>query len=118
FYQASGRTEQAAHAFERIFSGPGHIDRAEFLRVLEAALAEEPDSKRPLTGQLVRGLELGARYRLQAQSELFLVLRNLTIVEGIVMTYYPELDILAEAQRILSQIMVRRAAKGFGAGHL
>ena len=47
---------------------------------------------------LEHGLRLGARYQLRAQSALFVVLRNLTIVEGIVLTYCPELDVIGESE--------------------
>jgi predicted unusual protein kinase regulating ubiquinone biosynthesis (AarF/ABC1/UbiB family) len=36
-----------------------------------------------VTEQLVRGMRVGARHRLRAQSDLFMVLRNLTIVEEV-----------------------------------
>ena len=114
FYQASGRTSDAVRAFGRIFGAHASEHRDAFEEELNDIL--RPDAPRdvpnPLTSQLVEGLRLGAKYRLKAQSELFLVLRNLTIVEGIVLTYCPEFDFVGEASDILQHIMTRRAMRG------
>lgn len=114
FHQAHGRTREAVHTFQQIFAATAHIDRAKFEAELTDVLRADPkdSDQNPLTGQLVAGLRLGARYQLRAQSELFLVLRNLTIVEGIVLTYCRDLDIVEEARRILGRIMFRRARHG------
>jgi ubiquinone biosynthesis protein len=119
FQQASGRRREAVHTFEQIFAADTDFDHRAFEEELGELLGAEPpqNAKNPLTGQLVAGLRLGARYRLRAQSELFLVLRNLTIVEGIVVAYFPEVDLLAEAKSILRGIMLRRARKGLGEAH-
>lgn len=53
-------------------------------------------------------LRIGARHEVQAQSELFLVIRNLTIVEGIVLRYAPELDPAVEVKEITGNILRRR----------
>jgi ubiquinone biosynthesis protein len=114
FYQASGRTPDAVRAFGRIFGAHKSENREAFERELTEILRAAPEeaSRNPLTSQLVEGLRLGAKYQLKAQSELFLVLRNLTIVEGIVLTYCPEIDFVDEASEILRQIMTRRALQG------
>ncbi len=111
FYQSSGRTDDAVAAFLQIFSPTGDSDLDRFEDELRVVLSktDEPHSGNPLTAQLVDGLRLGARYQLRAQSELFIVIRNLAIVEGIVMTYCPELELLKEVREILSGIVVRRA---------
>jgi ubiquinone biosynthesis protein len=115
-YQSSGRIDEAVNTFLEIFSPSPDADVESFRRELRVVLAAgdtrtAKDSR--LTAQLVDGLRLGARYRLKAQSDLFIVLRNLTIVEGIVLQYCPELDIGAEARAVIAGILQRRA---FGAG--
>jgi ubiquinone biosynthesis protein len=112
FYQCWGRTDEAVGAFVQIFSPDPELDLEEFARelrgVLEQGAARSARESR-LTAQLVEGLRLGARYRLQAQSDLFVVIRNLTIVEGIVLTYCPEMDLIGEVRQILGNILQRRA---------
>lgn len=112
FYQSWGRTDEAVSAFLQIFTPDPDLDLEEFSRELKRVLTQNDarsarDSK--LTAQLVEGLRLGARYRLQAQSDLFVVIRNLTIVEGIVLTYAPEMDLITEVREILGGILQRRA---------
>lgn len=111
FYQASGKTSEAARAFEQIFEKSAEIDSDKFRAELTALLADDPVAagKSPLTSQLADGLRLGAKYQLRAQSELFLVLRNLTIVEGLVLTYCPGFDVVGHASTILRDVMTRRA---------
>lgn len=58
-----------------------------------------------ITEQLIKGMRIGARYRLEAPSELLVVLRNLTIVEGIVLRYAPDIDSNKEVEVILGDIM-------------
>lgn len=113
FHQTSGRTDEAVEAFSEIFSPGPNTDRAAFERELKAVLqpAPSPSAKDArLTAQLIDGLRVGARHELKVRSELFLVLRNLTIVEGIVVKYAPELNLTAEVQQILSTILRRRLA--------
>ena len=114
FYQASGRTSDAVRVFGWIFGVHGSEHREAFENELTQILSTSPkeSAQNPLTNQLIDGLRLGAKFELKAQSELFLVLRNLTIIEGIVMTYCPEMDFVAEASDILRQIMMRRAVHG------
>lgn len=112
FYQSWGRTDEAVSAFLQIFTPDPELDLEEFGRELKRVLTQHDarsarDSK--LTAQLVEGLRLGARYRLQAQSDLFVVIRNLTIVEGIVLTYAPDMDLIGEVREILGGILQRRA---------
>ncbi len=112
FYQSSGRRDDAVTAFLQIFTPSPDSDLDGFEQELREVLAEAeaPNANRNvLTAQLVDGLRLGARYRLRAQSELFIVIRNLTIVEGIVLTYCPALELVKEVREILSGILVRRA---------
>lgn len=112
FYQSWGRTDEAVGAFLQIFTPDPELDLEEFARELKRVLTQNDarsarDSK--LTAQLVDGLRLGAKYRLQAQSDLFVVIRNLTIVEGIVLTYSPDMDVVGEVREILGGILQRRA---------
>jgi len=112
FYQSWGRTDEAVSAFLQIFTPDPELDIDEFARELKLVLTRgDARSAREskLTSQLVEGLRLGARYRLQAQSDLFVVIRNLTIVEGIVLTYALDLDLIGEVREILGGILQRRA---------
>ncbi len=113
FHQTSGRIEEAVTAFSEVFTPGKDIDRQAFERELEQVLAPAASSSakdQRLTAQLIDGLRVGARYELRVRSELFLVLRNLTIVEGIVVKYAPGLNLVAEVQRTLSAILQRRLA--------
>jgi ubiquinone biosynthesis protein len=112
YYQSSGHRDDAVAAFLRIFAPAPDAKLEGFEEELRTILEthEAPDAKgNKLTAQLVEGLRLGARYQLRAQSELFVVLRNLAIVEGIVLTYCPELDLMNEVRSILQGILLRRA---------
>lgn len=111
-YQSAGRTDEAVNAFLEIFAPEPGANVDAFRQELRAVLAQgdAPTAKESrITGQLVAGLRVGARYGLKAEADLFIVLRNLTIVEGIVLQYCPELDVVAEARRIVSDILKRRA---------
>jgi ubiquinone biosynthesis protein len=117
-YQSAGRTDDAVNTFLEIFAPAPDADIEAFRRELRVVLTQSDAHtarKSRITGQLVGGLRVGARYGLKAQSDLFIVLRNLTIVEGIVLQYCPELDIVAEAREIVAGILRRRA---LGAGTL
>jgi ubiquinone biosynthesis protein len=112
FYQSSGRTDEAVTTFLQIFSPSSDVKIGDFEQRLRAILAEgnaPTGGGSKITAQLVDGLRLGARYQLRAESDLFIVLRNLAIVEGIVLTYCPELEFVPEARKILSGILERRA---------
>jgi ubiquinone biosynthesis protein len=117
-YQSAGRTDDAVDAFLEIFSPAPEADIEAFRQQLRVVLTQSDAHtarESRITRQLVDGLRVGARYRLKAQSDLFVVLRNLAIVEGIVLQYCPELDIVAEAHHVISGILHRRA---FGTGTL
>ncbi len=111
-YQSAGRVDDAVNTFLEIFSPEPGADVEAFRQELRVVLTQSgaPTARESrITGQLVDGLRIGARYGLKAQSDLFIVLRNLAIVEGIVLQYCPELDIVAEAQHVVSDILRRRA---------
>jgi ubiquinone biosynthesis protein len=111
-YQSAGRTDDAVNTFLEIFSPEPGADIEAFRQELRIVLTQSDAHtarESRITGQLVDGLRVGARYGLKAQSDLFIVLRNLAIVEGIVLQYCPELDIVAEAQQIIAGILRRRA---------
>jgi ubiquinone biosynthesis protein len=111
-YQSAGRIDDAVNTFLEIFVPGPAVDLDAFRRELRAVLASGagPTARESrITGQLIDGLRVGARYQLKAQSDLFVVLRNLTIVEGIVLRYCPELDIVTEARRVVADILRRRA---------
>jgi predicted unusual protein kinase regulating ubiquinone biosynthesis (AarF/ABC1/UbiB family) len=111
FYQAGGRHHEAVEAFVKIFRPDPAADIETFKRELMAVL--EQDAGRSLkdariTEGLVKGMRVGARYHLEAPSALFMVLRNLAIVEGIVLRYCPDIDTDAEMETIVGDIMRRK----------
>jgi ubiquinone biosynthesis protein len=111
FYQAAGRTDEAVSAFLSVLSPDASVDRESLEKELHEVLQARPKSsvrENRITEQLVKGLRVGARYRLRAQSDLFVVLRNLTIVEGIVLRYAPELDPVEEVKLITGGILRRK----------
>jgi predicted unusual protein kinase regulating ubiquinone biosynthesis (AarF/ABC1/UbiB family) len=89
--------------------------KAELKVVLDTTDQDGGMADNRITAQMVRGMRAGARYHLRAQSDLFLVVRNLTIVEGIVLRYCPTMDSPAEVRTITGAIMRRRL---FGPGML
>lgn len=112
FYQASGRTDEAVSAFVSVLGPDPSVDRAALEADLKAVLAASPDkrsvSENRVTEQIIAGMRVGSRYRLKAQSDLFMVIRNLTIVEGIVLRFSPELDATAELKEITGGILRRK----------
>lgn len=113
FYQTAGRIEEAIDAFEQVFVPSPNADLEAFRHELRTVMAHKEHAtarEARLTQQLVDGLRVGARYQLKARSDLFLVVRNLTIVEGIVLSYCPDLDVVAEVQHIIKGILQRRVS--------
>ena len=113
FYTASGRTDEAVSAFIDVLSPDPSIDRAalgkELGSVLAASVRAESESDdEGTTAALLDALRVASRYRLEAPSELFMVVRNLSIVEGIVARYSPDLDLIAELKEITGAILRRK----------
>lgn len=112
FYQASGRHAEAVENYVRIFKPDPASDIEGFKRKMTALLAEEGKtsaiSDNRITEQLIKGMRIGASYRLEAPSELLMVLRNLAIVEGIVLRYAPSIDSDEEVKTIVGDIMKRK----------
>ncbi len=112
FNQASGKVDEAIDAFVTVFQPSPNADVEEFKRELQSVMTEAMRSKtmkdNRITEQLIKGMRIGARYGLKAQSDLFMVIRNLTIVEGIILRYCPSLDTVVEVRNITGGIMRRR----------
>jgi len=113
FYQASGKVDEAVEAFVQVFQPDPAADVESFKRDLHSILGEVHNGvpsmeDNRITEQLIEGMRIGARYKLKAQSDLFVVIRNLTIVEGIVLRYCPSLDPSAELRAITGGIMRRK----------
>ena len=108
--QVNGKTDEAVEAFVQVFQPEPGVDLEAFKRELRPVLSEADGELRDhrITTQLVHGLKVGGRYGLRAQSDLFMVIRNLTIVEGIVLRYAPTLDAAAEVRTIVQAILRRR----------
>lgn len=112
FSQASGRYDDAVDAFVEVFHPDPTADIAAFKVELRANLEEFGEGgafeQNRITENMINGMRIGAKYRLQAESDLFTVLRNLTIVEGIVLRYCPSIDPAAEVKAIAGGILRRR----------
>ncbi|MEZ4318312.1 MAG: AarF/UbiB family protein [Myxococcota bacterium] len=112
FCQASGKIDEAVDAFAQVFQPDPTADVAAFKQELKGVLAvgsqEGALRDKRITEQLVRGMRVGAKYRLRTQSDLFMVIRNLTIVEGIVLRYCPTMDPAAEVKAITGGILRRK----------
>ncbi|MCC7386576.1 MAG: AarF/ABC1/UbiB kinase family protein [Deltaproteobacteria bacterium] len=112
FNQVSGRVDEAVDAFVTVFQPGANADVGRFKEELRGVLARGAENKTlsesRFTEQLVSGMRVGARYGLKAQSDLFIVIRNLTIVEGIVLRYCPTIDPAAELRPIMAEILKRR----------
>lgn len=112
FCQASGKVAAAVDAFVAVFQPDPSIDLGPVKRDLAEVLSEGGEAgalrDRRVTEQLVRAMRVGAKYRLRTHSELFVVVRNLTIVEGIVLRYCPTFDAAAEVAAITGGILRRK----------
>ncbi|MCA9489661.1 MAG: AarF/ABC1/UbiB kinase family protein [Myxococcales bacterium] len=112
FFQSAGRTSDAVDAFVQVFQPEPAVDLDAFKHDLEGVLVEggAPGSLKDhrVTAQLVKGMRVGAKYQLRARSELFVVLRNLTIVEGIILRYAPDADAAAEVKELTGAILRRK----------
>lgn len=113
FYQSSGRIDEAVAAFVAILAPDPSVDRQALERDLKevftaGATAKTSIGENRVTEQIIAGMRVGSRYRLKAQSDLFMVIRNLTIVEGIVLRYSPELDPVVELKEITGGILRRK----------
>jgi ubiquinone biosynthesis protein len=112
FNQASGKYDEAIEAFISVFQPDPSSDLDAFRRELKVVLVEAGRAKdikdARFTDQLIKGTRVGARYQLKAPSELFTVIRNLTIVEGIVLRYCPTIDPVVEVRNITGAILRRR----------
>ncbi len=112
FSQAAGRTDDAVNAFVEVFQADPNEDLSDFKEALRDVLsmADQVGGMRDnrITEQMIRGMRVGSRYKLRAQSELFMVVRNLAIVEGIVLRFCPSMDPAREVKDITGAIMRRR----------
>jgi ubiquinone biosynthesis protein len=114
FYQASGRVDEAVGAFIAVLGPDASVDRAALEADLKAVLgsaaagAKTSLKESRVTEQIISGMRVGSRHRLKAQSELFMVIRNLTIVEGIVIRYSPQLEPAREVKEITAGILRRK----------
>ncbi len=112
FAQVSGETDTAVELFVQVFQPDPRKDVEAFKTELRGVLSIADDAggiaDNRITEGLVDGMRLGAKYNTQAQSELFMVIGNLTIVEGIVNRYAPELDPNEEVKTIMGAILRRR----------
>jgi predicted unusual protein kinase regulating ubiquinone biosynthesis (AarF/ABC1/UbiB family) len=112
FYSASGRFDDAVEAFIQVFSPDPAADldtfRREMKKILEAGYSSSTLRDNRVTDQLLKGMRLGSKYQLKAQSDLFRVIRNLTIVEGIALRFAPELDPTEEIKTSVGGILRRK----------
>ncbi len=113
-HQAAGRVDEAVEAYCEVLEPDASVDLPAFKRELHDVFEEAGNtgartmSEGPITKQLVRALRVASKHRIKAQSELFIVIRNLTIVEGIVARYAPDLDPVPVVREITAEIVRRR----------
>jgi ubiquinone biosynthesis protein len=113
-HQAAGRLDEAVDAYCSVLAPDPSVDLAAFkrdlLEVFDGAGTTGATTMRdgPITKQFVRALRVASKHQIKAQSELFVVIRNLTIVEGIVARYAPSLDPVPEVRTITADIVRRR----------
>lgn len=113
FAQASGDLDRAAECYVEVFQPDPDSDIDGFKQAIKQVLkelleAEGGIGESRITEGMIRGMRAGSKYRMTAQSELFMVVRNLTIVEGIVLRYCPTMDANEEVKNITGAILRRR----------
>lgn len=113
-HQAAGRIDESIDAYCSVLAPDAGVDLAAFKRDLREVFdgagetGKQTMGEGPITRQFVRALRVASKHRIKAQSELFVVIRNLTIVEGIVARYAPDLDPVPEVRTITADIVKRR----------
>jgi ubiquinone biosynthesis protein len=113
-HQAAGRIDESIEAYCSVLTPDPSVDLAAFKRDLREVFdgagekGKQTMGEGPITKQFVRALRVASKHRIKAQSELFVVIRNLTIVEGIVARYAPDLDPVPEVRTITADIVKRR----------
>ncbi len=112
FYQSTGRNEAAVEAFIAVFKPDPRSDldafRSEMKALLDAGADQRALEESTITDGLIDGMRIGSKYRMEAQSDLLMVIRNLAIIEGIVLRFCPDLDVNTELEQIIQDIMRRK----------
>ena len=112
FYQSQCRFVETVDAMTEL-SPPADKDdlpayKRELLQMLESAPRDKGIVANKISDQLVGGMRIGAKYKNKALSELLMVIRNLTIVEGIILRFSPEMNAEEEVGGIVQGIIRRR----------
>jgi ubiquinone biosynthesis protein len=122
YLQASNRPAEAVEVIVELTPPEDPRDLPEFKKALLDAIKLGSNASTladaRLSEQLIRGVRIGAKFRVQAQSELLLVIRNLTIVEGMILRFCPTLRPDVEVQSVLMGIFQRRMSPDVVLGEL
>jgi predicted unusual protein kinase regulating ubiquinone biosynthesis (AarF/ABC1/UbiB family) len=108
YYQSQGRIDEQIDATIE-FSYPADPKDVE---PYKADLRELMKRPMPKTGaiiskQLIEALQLAAKYKSVANSELLMIIRNITIVEGIILRYCPDLEPEQEMLAVVTDVLKR-----------
>ena len=107
--QSQGLIDEQVDAFAE-FSPPGNPKDIEpykaELRVLFKTSG--PTSGPVISQQLISGMRIGAKYHNLANSELIMVVRNLLIIEGIILKFEPAFEPGKEMTGVLGDILKRK----------
>jgi len=108
-YQNQGKVDEHVEALVELSPPANPKDYEKYKSDLRKLLLTPVPTTGPVVSrQLIAGLRIGAKYRSVANPELLMIIRNLTIVEGINLKFYPAFEPEKELSQILSQILKRR----------
>lgn len=112
-YQSSAQSERLVEVMVELTppANPSHLEdyKADLRKIVTGWFEHSvPISENKISEQTIKGIRIGARYRNRARPELLVVMRNLSIIEGIIIRFCPEFLALPEAKKILNGILSRR----------
>lgn len=116
-YQSSGQSERLVDVLVELTPPANSSDIESYKNDLRKVVTgwfdhSESIARNKISEQMIAGIRIGAKYRSRARPELLMVMRNLSIVEGILIRFYADFLPLPEAKKILNDIMRRRLSPG------
>lgn len=112
-YQSSGQSERLVDVMVEL-TPPANASQTDAykndLRKIVSGWFDQSASlaHNKISEQTIKGIRVGAKYRNRARPELLVVMRNLSIVEGIILRFDPDFLPLPAAKKILNDIMKRK----------